>query len=220
MFIDELQELDKHAMASLAAAAHAAGQRNAPFVVIGAGLPNLPGKLAEAKSYAERLFDYRPLGTLSDAWAGEALVGPAQEVGVAWDAHAVERVLAAADGYPYFLQEFGAASWNAATGPDITAHDADNGVRLGQAILDSGFFRSRWDRATGTERGYLRAMAVDGSDSSRTPDIAERMGRTQSNLGPIRAGLIGKGLIYAPEYGQVAFTVPGMAGFIARQIDV
>ena len=65
VFIDELQELDRPTMASLAAAAHAAGQRNAPFVVLGAGLPNLPGKLAEAKSYAERLFDYRPLGKLS-----------------------------------------------------------------------------------------------------------------------------------------------------------
>ena len=219
VFIDELQELDRATMASLAAAAHAAGQRNAPFAVIGAGLPNLPGKLADAKSYAERLFDYRPLGTLADAAATVALVGPAEESGVAWTPAALTTVIGAADGYPYFLQEFGAAAWNSAAGPDISAHDADNGVRLGQAILDGGFFRSRWDRATGTERLYLRAMAVDGGAHSRTPEIAERMGRTQSNLGPIRAGLIGKGLVYAPEYGVVAFTVPGMAGFIARQID-
>ena len=219
VFIDELQELDRATMASLAAAAHSAGQRNAPFIVIGAGLPNLPGKLAEAKSYAERLFDYRPLGTLPDVAATVALVGPAQEVGVSWTTPALAHVIEAADGYPYFLQEFGAAAWNSAPGPGIGVHDAANGVRLGQAILDSGFFRSRWDRATGTERLYLRAMAVDGGQHSRTPEIAERMGRTQSNLGPIRAGLIGKGLIYAPEYGMVAFTVPGMAGFIARQID-
>ena len=110
VFVDELQELDKHAMASLAAAAHAAGQRNAPFVVIGAGLPNLPGKLAEAKSYAERLFDYRPLGTLSDTWAAEALVGPAGRSASPGSRTRVDRVLAAADGYPYFLQEFGAAA--------------------------------------------------------------------------------------------------------------
>jgi hypothetical protein len=220
VFIDELQGLDKPAMASLAAAAHTAGQRNVPFIIVGAGLPNLPGKLAEAKSYAERLFDYRPLGRLEATTAGEALAVPASDSGVEWDPVALDDVIAAADGYPYFLQEFGAASWNTAAGPaQITALDATNGIRLGLAILDGGFFRSRWDRATATERLYLRAMAQDGGRDTRTPDVGTRMGRSASNLGPIRAGLIGKGLIYAPEYGMVAFTVPGMANFIQRQAD-
>jgi AAA ATPase domain len=220
VFIDELQGLTKPTMASLAAAAHTAGQRNVPFIVVGAGLPNLPGKLAEAKSYAERLFDYRPLGRLEATTAGEALVGPASTNAVEWDQDALDDVIAAADGYPYFLQEFGAASWNMAAGPDhITALDARNGIRLGLAILDGGFFRSRWDRATATERLYLRAMAEDGGKDTRTPDVGTRMGRSASNLGPIRAGLIGKGLIYAPEYGLVAFTVPGMASFIQRQTE-
>jgi hypothetical protein len=219
VFVDELQGLDTRSMASLAAAAHAAGQRNVPFAVIGAGLPNLPGKLAEAKSYAERLFDYRPLERLPDPTAEQALSAPAIEMGTNWTKDALRAAIAAADGYPYFLQEFGAAIWNVAPGPQITAADAAAGILLGQAILDGGFFRSRWDRATATERLYLRAMAADTGDESRTPDVATRMGRTMSNLGPIRAGLIGKGLIYAPEYGLVAFTVPGMAGFIRRQVD-
>jgi hypothetical protein len=153
-------------------------------------LANLPGKLAEAKSYAERLFDYRPLGTLGDDTSREALVIPAAAAGVAWDATAVDRTVDGAMGYPYFLQEFGAATWNSAAGPDITLQDAQNGIRLGQAILDGGFFRSRWDRATATERLYLRAMAVDAERMSRTQDVATRMERTHSNLGPIRAGLI------------------------------
>jgi type II secretory pathway predicted ATPase ExeA len=219
VFVDELQELGRHSMAALAAAAHTAGQRNVPFYVMGAGLPNLPGKLAEAKSYAERLFDYRPLGKLEDDTSREALAAPAAAAGVTWDPDALHRTTEAAMGYPYFLQEFGAATWNSASGPEISLHDAENGIRLGQAILDGGFFRSRWDRATATERLYLRAMAVDAGRTSRTPDVATRMGRTQSNLGPIRAGLIGKGIIFAPEYGVVAFTVPGMAEFIQRQTD-
>lgn len=106
-----------------------------------------------------------------------------------------------------------------ARGPHITDFDAANGILLGQAILDGGYFRSRWERATATERLYLQAMAVDEGEHSGTPDIATRMGRTMSNLGPIRAGLVGKGLIYAPEYGLVGFTVPGMAGLINRQVD-
>jgi hypothetical protein len=106
-----------------------------------------------------------------------------------------------------------------ALGPTITAHDAASGILLGQAKLDGGFFRSRWDRATATEQTYLRAMADDDGQDSRTPTVASRLGRTMGNVGPIRAGLIGKGLIYAPEYGRVAFTVPGMAAFIRRQVD-
>jgi len=219
VFIDELQELDKPSMASLAAAVHLAGQRSVPFTVVGAGLPNLPGKLADAKSYAERLFDYRPLGKLSESTAAQALAGPAADSGIAWRDDALAATIDAAEGYPYFLQEFGAATWNVAEGPIITQHDAANGILLGQAKLDGGFFQSRWHRATATEQTYLRAMAEDDDEDSRTPVVAARLGRTMSNLGPIRAGLVGKGLIYAPEYGRLAFTVPGMAAFIRRQID-
>ncbi len=219
LLVDELHEMDRASMAALAAGAHVAGQRTVPFVVIGAGLPNLAGRLAEAKSYAERLFDYRPLGQLDPAVAGQALSAPAAEMGVRWSDEALQATVTAAGGYPYFLQEFGSATWNVATGPLVTAADARNGVRLGQATLDNGFFRSRWDRATATERLFLRAMSVDSGHDSKTSDVAARMGRTMSNLGPIRAGLIGKGLIYAPEYGFVAFTVPGMAGFIQREAD-
>ncbi|HEY8300956.1 MAG TPA: ATP-binding protein [Jatrophihabitans sp.] len=218
VFIDEMQELDAPAMAALSAAAHAAGQRDAPSVLVGAGLPNLPGKLADAKSYAEWLFDYRPLGRLEGQTAVDALAVPAADAGARWASDALAEAVAAAGGYPYFLQQFGAATWEVAAGPDISVADARNGIRLGQSILDGGFFRARWDRATAAERRYMQAMAASG-DRARTPDVAAVLGREQRSLGPIRAGLIGKGLIYAPEYGVVAFTVPAMADFISRQID-
>ena len=217
--IDELQELRPPSLAALAAAAHAAGQHGLPFFLAGAGLPNLPSRITAAKSYAERLFDYRPLTRLSDEATRRALVEPAQSAGARWTADAAQVVVDAAEGYPYFVQQFGSATWEVAHARRITAADARAGIRLGQQILDGGFFRSRWDRATPTERQYLAAMAVDGDEPSRTPDVAARMGRTQSNVGPIRAGLIGKGLIYAPEHGLIALTVPGMAAFIRRQTE-
>ncbi len=216
MVLDELHELDKQSMAAVAAAAHAAGQRSLPFVVVGAGLPNLAFRLAEAKSYAERLFDYRPLGPLPDELSRAALTEPAAAAGVTWEPAALDVVVAAAGGYPYFLQEFGSACWDVAEGAEVSAVAARAGVRVGQVALDHGFFLSRWERATATEREFLRALAVDG-EQARTADVAGRMGRTMGNLGPIRAGLIGKGLVYAPQYGVVAFTVPGMGGFIQRE---
>ena len=133
VLIDELHELDRPSMAALAGAAHVAGQRSVPFVVVGAGLPNLVGRLAEAKSYAERLFDFRRLGPLDRAVAVDALTEPAAAAGLSWSAEALDLVTDAAGGFPYFLQEFGAACWNVADGPVVTASDARAGVQPGAA---------------------------------------------------------------------------------------
>jgi hypothetical protein len=220
VLVDEMQELAADELAAICTAAHEAGQRSAPFYVVGAGLPSLPGLLAEARSYAERLFAYRPIGPLSVEAATLAVQRPAESQAVTWAPGALDVVVDAAGGYPYFLQEFAKATWDYAPGPDIEPADADLGVQAGQAKLDAGFFASRWDRATPTERGYLRAMADDGEGPSSSGEVARRMGkRTVQQVGPTRANLIHKGLVYAPEHGQVAYTVPGMAAFILRQFD-
>ncbi|SEO03877.1 hypothetical protein [Cryobacterium luteum] len=181
-----------------------------------AGLPSLPRVLAEAKSYAER-FNYEKIEALSGTIAADALTKPAAGEGVAWQESAVALLVEESGGYPYFLQQFGQDTWNASTGPAITYTDARVGAAKGKASLDSGFFRARWDRATRSEQNYMRAMADDGDTGSSSGEIAARMRRSPASLGPSRANLISKGLIYAPEHGVVAFTVPGMAAFILRQ---
>lgn len=217
LFIDEMQDLDKDLLAALVAAQHAAGQQEWPFYIIGAGLPNLPAKLSEARSYAERLFDYRQIGPLSPDASTRALEEPAVRYGARFEPEAIHALVEAAGGYPYFIQEFGKAIWDVAPATPFTQDDAELAIKVGRSQLDAGFFPSRWDRATKTERNYLRAMAADGDLGSSTGIIAERLAATQSKLGPARAGLIAKGLIYAPEHGHVSFTVPGMAAFILRQ---
>lgn len=218
ILIDEMQELSPQALAALCAACHSAGQRELPFYVAGAGLSSLPRVLAEAKSYSERLFTYLPIGQLDPEAARRAIVEPSAAEGVAWEGDGVDHVVEAAGRYPYFLQEFGQQAWACAAGPSVvTVADARVGAADGLHRLDNGFFRSRWDRATPGERAYLTVMAVDGDGPSQAGEIAERLHRTVSSLGPTRAGLIAKGLAYSPEYGQVGFTVPGMADFINRQ---
>lgn len=220
VLVDEMQELKRDELAAVCTAVHEAGQRSAPFYVVGAGLPNLPGILAEARSYAERLFTYRPVGPLSEEAATVAVTRPAESQGAGWAPEAVDIVVNASGGYPYFLQEFARAGWDYAAGPTIDAEDARVGVHIGRDNLDAGFFRSRWNRATPAERAYLRAMADDGDRPSSSGEVARRLGRTNvQQVGPTRAKLIHKGLVYAPEHGLVAFTVPGMADFIARQVD-
>ncbi len=215
--VDEMQQLSRTDLAALCAACHEAGQREIPFYVAGAGLPNLPAVLADAKSYAERLFQYSRLGALSPAEAAQALRVPAETQGVQWRRNALDLIVAESGAYPFFLQTFGRHTWDAAVGPTyITVDDARVGAALAAEQLDRGFFQSRWDRATAYQRRYLTAMAVDGEGPSASGEVAARLGRKLSALGPVRAELIAKGLVYSPEHGQIAFTVPGMAGFIER----
>lgn len=60
-------------------------------------------------------------------------------------------------------------------------------------------------------------MAQDGDRRSGSGDVASRLGRKITSLGPRRAILIAKALVSAPEHGVVAFTVPGMADFTRCQ---
>jgi hypothetical protein len=218
LFIDELQDAPPQIMQALTHAVHQASQTARPFYVIGAGLPSVIRLLSEATSYAERLYDYRPTSQLSAGDSGEVLEAPARAENVTWDSDAITLLVNESSGYPYFLQEFGSAAWDLAAGPHtISRSDALAAVNTGRRALDDGFFRARWDRATKAERNYLIAMSNDGTGPSFTGEIATRLGKEPSQLGPARANLINKGLIYAPEHGQIAYTVPGMSDFIRRQ---
>ena len=217
ILIDEAQDLSEDELATMCTIAHAAAQDSWPVLFAFAGLPSLPRILAEARSYAER-FQYLRIQQPDAGVAAEALTIPAGQEDAAWDADAVGVVVQASGRYPYFIQQFGQETWKAADGPRINGNDARLGVALGTNQLDNGFFRARWDRATRSEQAYLKSMAVDGDDGSSSGEVAARLSRKPASLGPTRASLIAKGLVYAPEQGVIAFTVPGRAAFIERQI--
>lgn len=218
ILVDEAQDLASEELGTLCTIAHAAAQDNWRVLFAFAGLPSLPRILAEAKSYAER-FRYMKIQQLDADVVAEALTIPAEIENAQWDDDAIDLVVDASGRYPYFLQQFGQETWNVAAGPVITRHDAALGVAQGTNDLDNGFFRVRWDRASRAEQAYLRAMAIDGDEGSSSSEVATRLSRKPASLGPARASLIAKGLIYAPEHGIVAFTVPVMAAFIGRQTD-
>lgn len=213
VFVDEMQDLDPDLTAGLIVAQHRANQEGWPFYVIGAGLPNLPSVLADSRSYAERLFFYSTIGALGSDAARGALADPAATVGGRFMPDALDMLLAATEGYPYFLQEFGSAVWDVSAASPFGTDDAAAAIEVGIAHLDQGFFPSRWDRATPAERRYLRSIAETGQATPRTAELSI----PQNTAGPLRAGLIRKGIVYSPEHGRIAFTVPGMSAFIARQ---
>jgi hypothetical protein len=81
---------------------------------------------------------------------------------------------------------------------------------------DESFFRVRFDRLTVKEKTYLRGMAELGPGPHRSGDIALRLGKRVSSMGPIRASLIAKGMIWSPAHGDTAFTVPLFDEFMKR----
>ena len=217
LFIDEMQDLDSDLLGALLAVQHRASQREWPFFVIGAGLPSLPAVLAENRSYAERQFTYSTIGPLSPADAADALDVPVRNHGGSFTPEALEILVDASGGYPYFLQEFGKAVWNVAPRAPFDDEDAHIAVDEGRRALDDGFFPSRWNRSSERERRYLRAIADTGEDQPRSGRVAAAMGSTTTAVSDVRDSTIRKGLVWSPEHGRGAFTVPGMADFIRRQ---
>jgi hypothetical protein len=218
LFIDEAQDLNESDLRAINMAAHRASQEAYRFIVVIAGLPTLPRILADINSYAERLYEYRPLIELDKDSSRIALTEPSTARGVVWEEEAASLVVSETRGFSYFIQEYGSAVWRQTDSSPITLADAENSRKEAIARLDNGFFRSRWDRASETQKDYLRAMATDGGGPSLTSDISERLGVKVTSLSPRRAGLIAKGLIFSASTGTVAFTVPQMAEFINRQV--
>jgi AAA ATPase domain len=216
LFIDELQYVEEPQMAALISALHRCAQEKLPVTVLGAGLPQLRGRMGDAKSYTERLFDFPEIGALNASDAREAIVRPAENEGAEIDDTAVELIFAKTQGYPYFLQEWGKHAWDIAPASPIRREDVANASDEVVAALDESFFRVRFDRLTPTEKRYLRAMAELGPGPHRSGDIADELERSVSSLGPTRAGLIGKGMIWSPTHGDTAFTVPLFDEFMRR----
>lgn len=218
LFVDEMQDVSTGELAAICGACHELSQQASPFLVVGAGLPHLPVALAAAKSYAERLFRYVAVDRLPQEMAFRAWTLPAETEGADFDPRALEELYRLTDGYPYFVQAYGKATWDHAVETPIRWSDVVQAAPEAEHELAVGFFGARYDRATPAEREYMVAMADlgrSGGDAAvNTSDIAATLGRKPQSLSPARDGLIKKGLIYSAERGTVAFTVPHFGKFL------
>lgn len=216
LFIDELQYVEEPQLAALITAMHRMEQRQLPIVLVGAGLPQLRGQMGNAKSYAERLFDFPEIRPLAPPAARLAIERPLAKEGVGIDADALEQVLQVTKGYAYFLQQWGSHIWRAASQSPISTADVDTASVTAVAALDESFFRVRFDRLTPREKKYLRAMAELGAGPHRSGDVATCFNAKVSSLAPTRSSLIVKGMVWSPNHGDTAFTVPMFDEFMKR----
>jgi hypothetical protein len=216
MFVDELQYVREEELAVLITALHRIAQNRLPVVLVGAGLPQLRGRMGRAKSYAERLFDFPEIGALTPEAARFAIVKPARDQGVEVTPEALDLIVERTRCYPYFLQEWGKHSWDVATASPIGRPDVENASEVAVAALDESFFKVRFERLTPSEKRYLRAMAELGPGPHRSGDIADQLGQKVTSLGPVRSQLISKGMVWSPTHGDTDFTVPLFDEFMRR----
>jgi hypothetical protein len=216
ILIDEIQYLNQKELGAVIMAMHRMQQRQLPVALLGAGLPVLPGLAGESKSYAERLFAFPDVGALSELDSNKAISEPALLEGVRLSDAALAETYRLTKGYPYFIQEWGYQMWNLAAASPIELEVVKSAAESVVRRLDQNFFRVRFDRLTPGEKNFLRAMAQLGSGAIRSGDIANCLGVKVNSIGPVRAKLIKKGMIYSPAYGDIAFTVPLFDEFMKR----
>ena len=218
LLIDEVQYLNAADLAALLVSMHKVGQKGLPVLFFGAGLPQLAALTGEAKSYAERLFEYITVGPLTDDEARAAIQAPVEREGARVTDGALRNIVGRTRGYPYFLQAWGSQAWNTAAASPIVETDAEAASAVALKRLDDGFFRVRFDRLTPREKDYMRAMAELGPGPHRSGDVAKTLGISVSTAAPLRSGLIAKGMIFSPQHGDTAFTVPMFDEFMKRAI--
>jgi len=218
ILIDEVQYLAQADLSALIVSLHQVSQNGHPIVFVGAGLPQVAKLAGDAKSYAERLFAYPPIGPLDEDAAALAVERPIKEEGAAISEDALADIVERTQGYPFFLQEWAAKAWDHAEGPEIDLKEVQESHAEAIGTLDQGFFKVRVDRLTKAELEFVNTMARLGDGPYSLSDIAKVMDRKLSSLGPTRANIIRKGMIYSTDHGFLDFTVPLFAEFLRRQM--
>lgn len=221
LFVDEIQYIEDRDFEALIEALHRVNQKGYPLVIFAAGLPKIVRLAGEIKSYAERLFQFISIDGLSKEDAKLALERPAAKLHVTYDEASVEKVLTVTEGYPYFIQEYGKWIWENREHADVITTDiVERAYHAFESAMDEAFFKARHDRATPRELDFMTAMVRCGEMPCNMKDVARKLGASAQKVGPLRAQLIHKGFIYAPQRGTVAFTVPQFDKYLRRTYHI
>lgn len=215
-FIDEIQYMKQKELGALIAALHRANQLGYPIMVIGAGLPKIYTMLSEEKSYSERLFIYKEIGSLNEEQVRKAIEIPADKFKVHYEAEAVDKIIEITKGYPFFVQQFCQIVYNNAEKESITLQNVEDSIEEFYHVLDHGFFKVRYERCSEADKRFVFAMVSCEKLPCTISNIASIMNKQVSSISTSRAQLINKGIIYSVKYKELDFTVPEFSGFIKR----
>jgi len=214
--IDELQYLSKDELRGVISATQAIAARKLPVALFGAGLPNLQGLIADAKTYAERQFHFMNIGSLSLEDVRQAIKAPIARSGASITDGAIAKIADVTQGYPYFVQEWAHDTWNIARTSPIVEEDVVAATPVVLQRLDRDFFQARLSRLTPREIDYAYALATLGPGPHATEAVAKSFGATSSACASLRDRIIQKGAIFSPKPGETQFTAPLFDDFLMR----
>ena len=202
-----------------------------PVMLVMCGLPPLVTNLQAARSHSERLFKVEELGNLRLEREGDgpgpaaaALTKAVESSEIRFPLEIAERVAADVSGYPYFIQWYGEALWDAADDAGLDLIDAalyDAAKQLIQNGLDTEFFEGRYDEAKRAEQLTLRVAGSLGGEGFRVADVVEQFTSLKPNAVQQSLNrLTQNNLIYRVRYGEYAYTAPLFGDFLRRRHSV
>lgn len=215
-FIDEIQYMKSKELGALIAALHRTNQLGYPVMIVGAGLPKIFRMLSEEKSYAERLFLYKEIGSLTVEQSRSAIEVPAQKFHKTYTDEAIEKIISITKGYPFFIQQMCQIVYKNADEQTIKLLDVEYSVDEFFKTLDMGFFKVRYERCADSDKKFVFAMVKCGKLPCTISNVAKNLHKSVSSVSTTRAQLISKGIIYPIRYKELDFTVPDFAGYINR----
>lgn len=215
-FIDEIQYMKAKELGSLIAALHRTNQLGYPVMVIGAGLPKIYKMLSDEKSYSERLFLYKEIGALTEEQSKKAIVVPAQKFGVTYDDEAIQEIISVTKGYPFFIQQMCQIVYQNTNEKNICIKDVKDSIEEFLNVLDTGFFKVRYERCAQSDKRFIFAMTKCGDLPCTISNVAKNLNKSVNSISTTRAQLINKGIIYPIRYKELDFTVPEFDKYILR----
>lgn len=215
-FVDEIQYMKQEQLGALIAAIHRTNQLGYPVMIIGAGLPKIYKMLSDEKSYSERLFMYKQIDSLTYEQTRKAATEPAKTFNVSYTDSAIAKIAEITKGYPFFIQQLCKIVYD---GTDkVVIDECDVVCKMDDFLksLDEGFFRSRYERCSESDKKFVFAMVRCGDLPCTISNVAKNLGKSVGSISTIRAQLISKGIIYSVRYKELDFTVPEFDGYIQR----
>ena len=215
-FIDEIQYMKQNELGSLIAALHRTNQLGYPVMIVGAGLPKIYKMLSEEKSYSERLFLYREIGSLTNEQSKKAIEEPVKKFGISYTEEAIKEIINITKGYPFFIQQMCQVVYKYTDEKLIQDFHIRNNMQEFLKLLDVGFFKARYERCAESDKKFIFAMVKCGELPCTISNIAKNLRKNVNSISTTRAQLISKGIIYPVRYKELDFTVPEFAGYIQR----
>ncbi|HEU0130699.1 MAG TPA: ATP-binding protein [Mycobacteriales bacterium] len=229
LLLDEAQVLrddthrdGEHPLSMLIAAVSALQKAEVPIGLVLCGLPTLTGNLLHARTYTERMFRGEHIGSLAAGAATDAFVRPLTDTAVEAEPALVDTVLRTVEGYPYFIQLWGAELWDAAEDARRSRFDLELLHAVEPHIyrrLDRDFYEPRVHTLTPAEQDLLVSAARCGYPPLRVADLNGVTKKQPGNVNVLLGRLVEAGVLYRIRKGQYEYTAPRFHEYLQRRAE-